>query len=43
VHSFGLDRYIAEPLVITEGNALAPNRPGHGVEFNWQALERVKG
>ena len=28
VHGFGLDRYIAEPMVIREGNAIAPERPG---------------
>ena len=29
-HGFGLDRYIAEPLRIEDGVALAPDRPGHG-------------
>ena len=43
VHGFGLDRYIAEPLVIREGNAIAPERPGHGVAFDWAALERLLG
>lgn len=38
VHGFGLDRFIAEPLRIEEGFAIAPDRPGHGVEFDWQAL-----
>ena len=28
VHGFGLDRYIAEPLVIRDGNAIAPERAG---------------
>ena len=41
VHGFGLDRYIAEPLVIRDGNAIAPERPGHGVAFDWAALERL--
>jgi L-alanine-DL-glutamate epimerase-like enolase superfamily enzyme len=41
VHGFGLDRYIAEPLVIREGNAIAPQRPGHGVAFDWAALEKL--
>ena len=41
VHGFGLDRYIAEPLVIREGNAIAPERPGHGVDFDWAALGRL--
>ncbi|MFC7395645.1 mandelate racemase/muconate lactonizing enzyme family protein [Chelatococcus sp. GCM10030263] len=42
-HGFGLDRYIAEPLVIEEGFAMAPDRPGHGVQFDWAGLEEVKG
>jgi L-alanine-DL-glutamate epimerase-like enolase superfamily enzyme len=41
VHGFGLDRYIAEPLVIRDGNAVAPDRPGHGVVFDWTALEKL--
>ncbi|HSU06194.1 MAG TPA: mandelate racemase/muconate lactonizing enzyme family protein [Acetobacteraceae bacterium] len=42
VHGFGLERYIAEPMRITEGSAIAPDRPGHGVAFDWAALERVR-
>jgi L-alanine-DL-glutamate epimerase-like enolase superfamily enzyme len=41
-HGFGLDRYIAEPLRIQDGFALAPNRPGHGIEFDWRGLEGIK-
>jgi L-alanine-DL-glutamate epimerase-like enolase superfamily enzyme len=41
-HGFGLDRYIAAPLRIEEGVAIAPERPGHGVEFDWPALEQLK-
>jgi L-alanine-DL-glutamate epimerase-like enolase superfamily enzyme len=41
VHGFGLDRYIAEPLVIREGRAIAPDRPGHGVAFDWAALAKL--
>jgi L-alanine-DL-glutamate epimerase-like enolase superfamily enzyme len=41
-HGFGLDRYIAEPLRIDAGAAVAPDRPGHGVELDWKALERVR-
>jgi L-alanine-DL-glutamate epimerase-like enolase superfamily enzyme len=41
VHGFGLDRYIDEPMVIRDGNAIAPDRPGHGIAFNWTALERL--
>jgi L-alanine-DL-glutamate epimerase-like enolase superfamily enzyme len=41
-HGFGLDRYIAEPLTIQDGFALAPDRQGHGIEFDWKGLERIK-
>ena len=42
VHGFGLDRYIQQPIAISEGNAIAPDRPGHGVAFDWKALEAVR-
>jgi len=42
VHGFGLDRFIAAPLVIEEGCALAPERPGHGIEFDWAGLESLR-
>ena len=41
-HGFGLDRFIAEPLRIEDGLALAPDRPGHGVTLDWNALESVR-
>jgi L-alanine-DL-glutamate epimerase-like enolase superfamily enzyme len=41
-HGFGLERYIAEPLRIDDGCAIAPPRSGHGVEFDWKSLERMK-
>jgi L-alanine-DL-glutamate epimerase-like enolase superfamily enzyme len=41
-HGFGLERYIAEPLRIEDGLALAPDRPGHGIAFDWQGLERTR-
>lgn len=41
-HGFGLDRYIAEKLRIEEGFALAPDRPGHGIVFDWKGLERIR-
>jgi L-alanine-DL-glutamate epimerase-like enolase superfamily enzyme len=41
-HGFGLDAYIAEPLRIEEGMAIAPDRPGHGIAFDWAALERIR-
>ena len=38
VHGFGLDRYIAHPMEMRDGKAMAPDRPGHGVAFDWAAL-----
>jgi L-alanine-DL-glutamate epimerase-like enolase superfamily enzyme len=39
VHGFSLDRLIAEPLAVTDGFVTAPDRPGHGIELNWDALK----
>ena len=41
-HGFGLDRFIAAPLVLEGGMALAPERPGHGMELDWKALDGVR-
>jgi len=41
-HGFGLERYIADPLRIEDGFALAPSRPGHGIAFDWQGLDRIR-
>jgi L-alanine-DL-glutamate epimerase-like enolase superfamily enzyme len=41
-HGFGLDRFIAAPLRIEAGMAVAPDRPGHGLELDWKALETVR-
>ena len=41
-HGFGLERYIAEPLQIQDGFALAPDRPGHGIAFDWSGLNRIR-
>ena len=38
-HGFGLDSYIAAPLSISDGRAVAPDNPGHGMAFDWTALE----
>ena len=40
-HGFGLDRFIAEPLRLADGFAIAPDRAGHGVAFDWAALAAV--
>lgn len=41
-HGFGLDRYVEQPLRIEDGVAVAPNRPGHGIGFDWAGLEGVR-
>jgi L-alanine-DL-glutamate epimerase-like enolase superfamily enzyme len=41
-HGFGIDRYIAEPLRLGDGNATAPDRPGHGIAFDWTQLRKVR-
>lgn len=38
VHGFGLERYMSDRLVMKEGKAIAPDRPGHGIEFDWDGL-----
>jgi L-alanine-DL-glutamate epimerase-like enolase superfamily enzyme len=38
-HGFGLDKYIQTPLVIENGEAIAPERPGHGVELDWEKMK----
>ena len=42
VHGFGLQQYIRYPLQIENGEAIAPDRPGHGVEFDWEALAEFR-
>src|SRR5438045_948777 len=41
-HGFGLDRFIAAPLRLEAGAAVAPERPGPGIEFAWKALDAVR-
>ncbi|MGX7707330.1 mandelate racemase/muconate lactonizing enzyme family protein [Methylobacterium sp. Gmos1] len=41
-HGFGLDAYIAEPLAIRDGFAVAPDRPGHGIAFDWKGLDAIR-
>lgn len=40
-HGFGLERYIEEPLMIEDGMAIAPDRPGHGIAFDWESLAAI--
>jgi L-alanine-DL-glutamate epimerase-like enolase superfamily enzyme len=41
-HGFGLDAYVAHPLTIAEGHAIAPEHPGHGIAFDWDRLEALR-
>jgi L-alanine-DL-glutamate epimerase-like enolase superfamily enzyme len=41
IHGFGLDRYIAEPVKIDDGVAVAPDRSGHGVALDFKALAKL--
>ncbi|MEI6579716.1 MAG: enolase C-terminal domain-like protein [Eubacteriales bacterium] len=45
VHGFGLERFQRLLLAFENGDAIATDRPGHGVELLWDALEpnEVKG
>ncbi len=42
VHSFPIDRYTHRPLVVENKMAIAPDKPGVGVEFNWDMLNQYK-
>lgn len=41
-HGFGLDRFVEAPLVIEDGCAVATERPGHGIAFDWTGLEAIR-
>ena len=38
VHGFGLERYMKNPPKLKDGLMTASNAPGHGVQFDWDAL-----
>lgn len=38
-HGFGLEKYMANPMRITDGETIAPERPGHGVELDWERMK----
>jgi L-alanine-DL-glutamate epimerase-like enolase superfamily enzyme len=37
----GIARYSEQPLLLENGMALAPTRPGQGVNFDWKALAQL--
>ena len=41
-HGFGLEAFTHTPLVIQDGHAIAPDRPGHGVDFDWDRLAPLR-
>ena len=41
-HAFGLAGYMEQPLRVSEGYATAPDRPGHGIVFDWDRLEALR-
>jgi len=40
-HAFALDRFMADPLTVKDGFATAPERPGHGIDFDWKKLSAL--
>ncbi len=39
VHGFSLEKFMKDPLEIKNGMVIAPEKPGHGIEFNWEAMK----
>jgi L-alanine-DL-glutamate epimerase-like enolase superfamily enzyme len=42
IHGFGLDRFMVAPMRMQDGDAVAPDRPGHGVELEWAKLAEAR-
>ena len=42
VHSFGLERFIKNPPQLVDGYMVAPEDPGHGVQFDWEMLREYE-
>lgn len=42
-HGFGLERYMVDPPQMVGGVLTAPEKPGHGVEFQWSSLTEDNG
>lgn len=41
-HGFGLEAWLTEPFRMEEGCAIAGERPGHGVDFDWEKLATIR-
>ncbi len=41
-HGFSLEPYMAEVMPIVDGSVTAPERPGHGIELDFAALDRFR-
>lgn len=39
IHGFGIDAFVDGALEMEDGFAIAPERPGHGLTFDWDALK----
>jgi L-alanine-DL-glutamate epimerase-like enolase superfamily enzyme len=40
IHAFRVDDFLIHPMEIKDGYAYASNRPGHGVELDWEKLSQ---
>ena len=40
IHAFRIDDFLVHQLEIKDGNAYASDRPGHGVEIDWERIAR---
>ena len=40
IHAFRVDEFLIHPMEIKDGYAYASDRPGHGVEINWEAISQ---
>jgi L-alanine-DL-glutamate epimerase-like enolase superfamily enzyme len=41
-HGFGLEKYMKNPMEIENGETLAPDRPGHGVDLDWDKMKPLE-
>ena len=38
MHAFGLEKFIAKSLTVSDGHVMASDRPGHGIDFDLDGL-----